>query len=118
MIARVACLSFLIALLAGYFLLPGSASRAEASCYENVGCPSRDRFSDSSLSSLSCQNLAFVRNTIFADNGYCFTSPKYRELFEGRSCRYRKAADVPLNRIERANIRAITRVEARKGCRG
>lgn len=101
------------AFIALCFAAPG----AHAACFEDIGCTDRDSFSRADLSRLSCQNLAWVRNTIYGENGYCFKMPVYRELFDDENCRFDRSGEVPLNRIERANVKAIVGVERAKGCR-
>ncbi|NJM34441.1 MAG: YARHG domain-containing protein [Rhodomicrobium sp.] len=90
---------------------------AQAGCYENVGCTDRDYFTGAELYALSCQNLGFLRNSIYAERGYCFKKPEYRALFGNGECRFESSGDVPLNRIERANVTAIISAEQDKGCR-
>lgn len=38
-------------------------------CYENVGCPNKDRIVDAQARDLSCENLWLVRNTIYYQHG-------------------------------------------------
>lgn len=90
---------------------------AKAACYEVVGCTNTDYFDDSELYKLSCQNLAHVRNSIYAENGYCFKKRQYRQTFGNQNCRFDTSSEVPLNRVERANVAAIVAVERDKGCR-
>ena len=107
---------FSILTLAGLLAISLSAS-ARAGCYENVGCTDRDRFSERTLGRLSCQNLAFLRNSIYAENGYCFKDADYRHIFGNDYCRFDTSGAVPLTRVERANISAIVAVESGKNCR-
>ena len=111
---RVVLPSFLVALA---LMIVIAAHPAKAGCFEDVGCTDRDYFSEHSLSRLGCQNLDFLRNTIYAENGYCFRKHIYREIFGDENCRFDSSGDVPLNRIERMNISAIVSVERWKGCR-
>jgi len=90
---------------------------ALAACFEIVGCTSDERFSGDALRRFSCQNLAFLRNTIYAENGYCFKSPEYSTVFLKETCRYSNASDVPLNEYESANVTAILKAEKGNGCR-
>ncbi|HKJ60559.1 MAG TPA: YARHG domain-containing protein [Hyphomicrobiales bacterium] len=90
---------------------------ARAGCYENVGCSNREHFPSDALKHFSCQNLAFLRNSIYAENGYCFKSTEYSAVFLKETCRFNNDADVPLNDYERANITAIVEAERGKGCR-
>ena len=65
---------------------------------------------------LGCQPLWEVRNWIYKENGYCFHTPKAIKAFGNAGCLYDDVAQVPLNDIERANVKAIKKVEAKKGC--
>jgi hypothetical protein len=63
---------------------------------------------------LSCGQLWYERNRIFADYGYCFQTPQTIEAF-GRGC------FPPYGRLSRsaqARVNAITYWERRKGCSG
>lgn len=104
-------------LSASLLLLALTPNIAQAACYETVGCTNIDYFSDADLYSLSCQNLAHLRNSIYAENGYCFKKRQYQQTFGNQNCRFDVSAEVPLNRIERANVAAIIGVERDKGCR-
>lgn len=90
--------------------------KAVAGCYEIVGCTDTDHFTNAHLHRLSCQNLIFLRNSIYAERGYCFRRPETLAAFSNRNCRYADADDAPLTGIERANIRAIVKVERAKDC--
>jgi hypothetical protein len=94
-----------------------AARDARAGCFEDVGCTDRDYFTAANLHTLSCQNLDFLRNSIYAERGYCFKKPGYRALFGDRECRFDNSDEVPLNSVERANVAAIVSVERDKGCR-
>lgn len=96
----------------------GSAAQspAQAACYDEVGCTNRDHFSDEDLFQLSCRTLGEMRNSIYADNGYCFKSRRYRQMFGNENCEYDDSEDVPLNRYERSNVDVIRRVERAKDC--
>ena len=98
------------------FTLFHEMPEAAAGCYETVGCTDKDYFSGGSLSRFSCQSLAFLRNSIYAENGYCFKSPQYSAIFLRETCRFNNDSDVPLNDYERANIFAIVETEHEMGC--
>lgn len=97
-------------------LLCGGAPNAQAGCFELVGCPDRDPFAEFDLSLLSCKRLNFIRNSVFAEKGYCFQQTRYRRMFGRYECRYNKAVEVPLSTLERENIQKILHAEAEKGC--
>jgi hypothetical protein len=93
------------------------SSNARAGCYEDVGCTDRDNFSERALARLSCQNLAFLRNSIYAENGYCFKDADYQHIFGNDYCRFDISSAVPLTRTERENVLSIVRMEKTKSCR-
>lgn len=66
--------------------------------------------------SLSCGDLWYQRNAIFARNGYCFKTDRALRVFGNDNCRYEVEADVPMSRAERQEIEVIREVERRKGC--
>jgi hypothetical protein len=109
-------LSSIAAACLALVLLCGDPRAAHAGCFELVGCPNRDPFAEFDLSLLSCKRLNFIRNSIFAEKGYCFQQTRYRRMFGRYECRYETAADVPLNTLERDNIQKILHAEAEKGC--
>lgn len=99
-----------------FFILFHRLPDAAAGCYETVGCTDKQYFSTNSLSSFGCQSLAFLRNSIYAENGYCFKNPQYSAIFLRETCRFNNDSDVPLNQYERANIFAIVKTEREMGC--
>lgn len=98
------------------FALFHGPSEAEAGCYESVGCTDKQYFSGDALSRFGCQSLAFLRNSIYAENGYCFKNPQYSAIFLKETCRFNNDSDVPLNEYEHANILAIVKTEREMGC--
>ncbi len=62
---------------------------------------------------MSCYELWYARNKIFADEGYCFTTRRAIRTF-GRRC-YPPYGR--LTRWERDEVDLIKRWEYRKGCR-
>jgi YARHG domain-containing protein len=99
----------------GLFLL-FAPSPAHANCYELIGCTNKDYFKNAQLKQLSCQILWEVRNTIYKERGYCFHTQRAIKAFGDAGCKYDDAGAVPLNAAERYNVRAIKKVEAKKGC--
>ena len=66
-----------------------------------------------SLQSMSCYDLWYERNSIYARNGYCFKTRRARNVF-GRAC------FPPYGRLsgrERRRVAAIRRQERYMGCR-
>lgn len=109
--------SFSVLTVAGLLTISLS-SNVRAGCYEDVGCTDRDRFSERALSRLSCQNLDFLRNSIYAENGYCFKDADYQHIFGNKYCRFETSGAVPLTHLERANVLSIVDLEKAKGCGG
>jgi hypothetical protein len=66
--------------------------------------------------SLSCGDLWYQRNAIFARNGYCFKTDRALRVFGNENCRYWAEGDVPMSRAERQEVEYIREVERRKGC--
>ena len=102
----------LVALL---FVGDGAGS-ARAACYEIIGCTSSDLYRERDLVRMSCEILDDVRNTIYAENGYCFRKLVNRRRFGRRHCRYANTGAVPLSSVERANAAAIQRAERINRC--
>ena len=102
--------------LGAFALSLSAAVPARANCYELIGCSNKDRYKVSDLMQLGCQPLWEVRNWIYKENGYCFRTPKAIEAFGNSGCRYDDVAQVPLNDIERYNMKTIKSVEIKKGC--
>ena len=105
-----------LSLLTGAAQAQISATLDNSQCYENVGCPHKDRISEEQAKELSCQNLWLVRNTIFHQRGYCFQSARGRAEFDNSRCSSNSIAELRLNYVERANIATLRKVERSKGC--
>jgi hypothetical protein len=109
------CLALIM--LVATFAAAGQAGPARAACYEDVGCTDSDRFSSRELASLaSCQVLWEMRNGIYAENGYCFETPRGIRAFGNDGCRYHNQSSVPMNAYERGNVGAIVKAERALGC--
>jgi hypothetical protein len=104
--------SLLVAVLAG----SAPAGAQSGQCYEEIGCVSSEPLDERALRRLSCENLWFTRNRVFKDRGFCFKTARAIAAFGNAGCQFDDEASVPLNSFERANIQAIRRAEARKGC--
>ncbi len=68
------------------------------------------------LSSMSCGDLWYRRNAIFARNGYCFKTERAIRVFGNQGCRFYVESDVPMSRAEREEVEFIRAIERRKGC--
>jgi len=95
-----------------------AAPGAKAACFEDgIGCTNDHYIPKNQLSSLSCDALWTVRNTIYDERGYCFRTARARDVFSNEDCHVRNAANLSFNKYERANIDRIVAVERVKGCR-
>lgn len=106
----------LIGLFAAAIGLSAPSAPARANCYELIGCSDKDYFKLSDLMQLGCQPLWDVRNWIYKERGYCFKTPKAIKALGNAGCLYDDIAQVPLSTVERANVTAIKKAEAKKGC--
>jgi hypothetical protein len=97
-------------------LLASTTFTVEAACFEGIGCTDSNIFPRQQLRRMSCQNLWFTRNTIYAENGYCFKTERAQEVFGDRECWVHRESRLRLNRYERANIARVRQVEQVKGC--
>ena len=109
---------FALIFLSWIFIGAGGRQDAHAACYEIIGCTSSDLYRERDLVRMSCQILGEVRNSIYAERGYCFKKPYYRQIFGHRNCRYADVGAVQLTRTERANVSAIRSAERIRGCAG
>lgn len=64
----------------------------------------------------SCDELWQMRNQIYKNAGYCFTSNKAIAAFGNAGCRYHSTAGLPLSKQDRIILRDIKRSAARQGC--
>ncbi len=92
------------------------ATPAKANCYEIYGCTDSSYFDAKQLTGASCQILWEMRNWIYKENGYCFTTQRAIKVFGNAGCSHDDVASVPLNGYERANVGAIKATEREKGC--
>ena len=91
---------------------------ALADCYDLVGCDNKDLFSkhyDDYLGSIAdgpnCGFLYMMRNRIYQQHGYCFSTARAISALGNAGCSIKNQAAVPLSNIERANIATIQRAE-------
>jgi hypothetical protein len=91
-------------------------SPARADCFEDIGCTDSDRFDVDDLMYLSCENLWYVRNKIYDENGYCFRTDRARDAFDNSDCWVRSQSKVQMSQIERHNVNEIVAAEDEKGC--
>ena len=90
---------------------------SDAGCVDGIGCTTGSVIPYPALYNASCGDLWFLRNSAFADNGYCFKTARGQSVFGNGGCIYRNSGDVPMTRAERANVERIRQVEREQGCR-
>jgi hypothetical protein len=95
----------------------GEPVAAEPDAGTRVTDPRRQVLSPADLQGLSTDQLALVRNEIFARKGRYFKDPALRAYFEQFPWYQPYAWDVPLNPVERANIDLIQSIEQSRGGR-
>jgi hypothetical protein len=93
-----------------------STGAAMANCYEIIGCDDSDYFQRADLRQLSCQSLYEVRNLIYKQNGFCFSTQRAKQTFGNEGCSITKQSLVRLNAVERDNVATIAAVEKAMGC--
>lgn len=93
-----------------------STGSAMANCYEAIGCDDSDYFQRADLRRLSCQSLYELRNLIYKQNGFCFSTARAQRTFGNDGCWITRQSQVRLNAIERDNVATIAAVERSKGC--
>ena len=106
-----------IAAVLGSLAVPALAARVDRNCYEDIGCPWKQSSTLRQFRTLSCQNLAHVRNHTYYENYYCFRSAAAKAAYGNTGCKYPLTALIPLNAFERANLALIKQAEKEKGCR-
>lgn len=108
-----------IALL-GTWGLAGTALAQQKNCYEGFaggGCPWKHYLNEVNLEKLSCENLRFMRNQTYKENGYCFRTADAKEQFGNSGCKWPIQPLVPLNKFERHNIVLNRKVSRTKRCK-
>jgi hypothetical protein len=98
----------------------GAIHSAQAACFEDVGttgCTDEEVFPRSDLDQLSCDVLWTIRNTIYHENGYCFSTERGQANFSNDGCITGNANRIRLSPIEQRNISNVRKVEKRRGCR-
>lgn len=109
--------ALLVGLVTGFATLVGTPTIVQAGCVAGIGCTDGRPISNGALLDATCGDLWYLRNSAYADNGYCFRSARGRRAFGNGGCSFSNARDVPLSRNERTNIGRIKAIEQRRGCR-
>ena len=63
-----------------------------------------------------CKDLWVMRNQIFKDNGYCFTTAKAINYFGNGGCSHHSQSSLHLSSGDRSVLRDIKKSESRQGC--
>lgn len=106
----------------GILAAVGVAAPTLADCYDILGCDNKTLFSNnygylgSVADGPNCGFLYMMRNRIYQEHGYCFTTARAIAALGNAGCSITNQAAVPLSNIERANIATIQRAEAAKNC--
>lgn len=79
-----------------------------------VAAPSRA--GDVQGDAYDCQELWVMRNQIYKDAGYCFTSPRAIAYFGNGGCTYDSQSQVPLSDEQRQTISMIKQSSKRQHC--
>jgi hypothetical protein len=104
-----------LSLISVIFLTHSAGAHAE--CYDVFGCSDRNYFRASDLiNGPNCDFLYMMRNGIFKERGYCFSTPRAIQSFGNAGCRFDSLNEVPLNGFERANVATIQSVEEAMHC--
>ena len=64
----------------------------------------------------NCGFLYMMRNRIYQQHGYCFSTARAISTLGNDGCSLKDQAAVPLSNIERANIATIQRAESIRRC--
>lgn len=98
---------------------PIAPANAAQYCFENLGdtgCPWKETFPNWQIRQLSCQNLWYVRNSIYDRRGYCFKTEAAEDMFDNDDCWVKNAGKLKFDNHEWANITRIKKVESNRGC--
>jgi hypothetical protein len=109
-------------IVAGVLAAAMAAAPALADCYDVVGCSDKNLFSknfgylSSRSDGPSCDFLYMMRNRIYAQHGYCFTTARGVSEIGNAGCHITSQSAVPLSNIERDNIATLEKAETAKSC--
>jgi hypothetical protein len=107
---------------AGALIATLAAAPALADCYDVVGCSDKNLFSknfdylSSRSDGPSCDFLYMMRNRIYAQHGYCFSTARGVSEIGNAGCHITSQSAVPLSNIERDNIATLEKAETAKSC--
>ncbi len=106
---------------AGALGVIGIAAPVIADCYDLLGCSDKDLFSNNysylvARDGPNCDFLYTVRNRIYQQHGYCFTTPRAIQELGNDGCYIHDQSAIRLSAVEQANIATIRKAEAAKGC--
>lgn len=104
---------------ATFFAVLAMTGAASAACMENLGisgCTDLEVFPRSDLAAMSCENLWYLRNLIYDENGLCFKTDRAKAAFDNTDCWIDEPAQVKLNSFEQNNVLRIRDIEKQKSC--
>jgi hypothetical protein len=93
-----------------------AAPLAIAVALTGIGGAATSASAQDGLWSLSCGDLWYRRNAIYARNGYCFKTDRALRVFGNENCRFYEERDIPMSRGEREEVEIIRSIEQQKGC--
>jgi uncharacterized protein DUF4424/YARHG domain-containing protein len=93
---------------------PGSNSRMQTP-NDVIRPPPSIEYSQN-LNTQSCDDLWYLRNSIFKEAGYCFKTPRGIRTFGNAGCQFDNENDVPLSDRQRQTINQIRSLEAARRC--
>ena len=111
-----------VVIAAGALVATLAAAPALADCYDVVGCSDKNLFSknygylSSPADGPSCDFLYMMRNRIYAQHGYCFSTARGVSEIGNAGCHIANQSAVPLSNIERDNIATLEKAETAKSC--
>ena len=111
-----------VVIAAGALVATLAAAPALADCYDVVGCSDKNLFSknygylSSPADGPSCDFLYMMRNRIYAQHGYCFSTARGISEIGNAGCHISNQSAVPLSNIERDNIATLEKAENAKSC--
>ena len=92
-----------------------------ADCYDVLGCTNQTEFSAHyaylvSPDGPTCDFLYQMRNRIYAEHGYCFSTARGIAEIGNKGCHITDVDKVPLSQIERDNAATILKAENARHC--
>lgn len=93
-------------------LIGAGYTGGHAGCLGSIGCTDKNALQLRDLEKMSCEALHRIDADIYTENGFCWKV--WTE--SNKNCRYAQRVAVPLNEVERANLKTIDRALRQKRC--